>query len=293
MRFLTVTFILVLGVSTAGATVINLTTLDSSGALNGGLFAQGSQQPAGTGVFDTFLKLSPGGNQTYSQGYNTDAKNKPLDDNNAQPHTRSLALSAIPLFNCAPGIPGCLAGEQYRQFKLDINQQANDPLLSLDRVIIWQLPNPDETDANAVGGQAFGAGPLFSDVPQATGEVYDSGFGNQILLSYNVVGGGSGKSDMFLYIPNEDFKNSDFVYLYSEFGVFGKNGKVDDSSSCTSTANSGWDCHGVAQDQNAGFEEWGVDAPAPTSQVPEPASIMLLGSFLLALGLWGRKQMAR
>src|SRR4026207_2166369 len=125
---------------TAGATVINLTTALTSGELNGGIFVQGSVQSSGTGTFNVFLKYQPGGNNDSIQGYNTDARNQgspktQYDEQNSPTHNHSLALSEVPNVPCDNLlIPGCVAGTNYRQFDLDVNQTNNDPLVSLDRV---------------------------------------------------------------------------------------------------------------------------------------------------------------
>jgi hypothetical protein len=283
----------------AGATVINLTTAGTSGVLNQGIFVQGSIQPAGTGVFGTFLKYQPGGNQTAVQGYNTDARNQgnpktQYDEQNAAPHTHSLGLNEIPNPLCDTALmPGCAAGEHYRQFDLDINQNNNDPLLSLDRVVIYQRLAGDLFGGQATHGQQLGATTLFTGAGDNL--VYDSGAANRVDLNWAIVKGGSGKSDMYLYVPDKLFKTG-FVYLYSEFGLFATasgSGKKKAQAAEVPCSPGPVACGGP-QDDDSGFEEWGVRAFVdPASHVPEPGSIVLFGSSVLAIALWGRKRFAR
>lgn len=72
---------------------------------------------------------------------------------------------------------------------------------------------------------------------------------NWLKLNYNL-NPGSGAGDLFMYIPTSLFGAETYVYLYSVFGEHDNN--------------------------NDGFEEWAVRV-APGTNVPEPATLLLLG----------------
>ena len=141
-------------------------------------------------------------------------------------------------------------GVTYYQFMLDINQAQGQGknLLSLD-VLQFYTGSTPSPQCCPPGGD-FGA-PRYS---------LDAGTNNYLLLDSSL-SHGSGSSDMFAYIPTSAFAGSSgqYLYLYSGFG--------ENNAS------------------NGGFEEWGAGpASGTTSTVPEPTSVMLLGSGLLSLG---------
>jgi hypothetical protein len=74
----------------AGVT-LDLTSAGSSGYIGGAYFKQVDPQPTGTGVIDSFVRLST--NQDIEQGYNTDARPLEFDENNSPQFTRALPLS--------------------------------------------------------------------------------------------------------------------------------------------------------------------------------------------------------
>ena len=184
-------------VPSTSPTELNLTTLNSSGTINGAIFAQGEVHPAGNGVLNPFVRID--GKGTTEQGYNTDGRPLQFDEKNSANFTRSLKLSNVPQVQ--------INGVTYDEFVLDIDPSTSSPLLSIDAVRIYLEPTGNLLSYNTKTNQLGGLSP-----------VYD--MGNNFVMLNGALERGHGKSDMFLDVPASDFTGSNqYVYLYSRFGV--------------------------------------------------------------------------
>ncbi|HEV8377731.1 MAG TPA: hypothetical protein VGQ99_13545 [Tepidisphaeraceae bacterium] len=231
--------------------VVHDLTAGGTVTVNSAIFSTTDQQPTGSGVIHSFVRVSAA-NQSIVEGYNTDGRPLQFDENTSAIFTRSQKLSDMKIVT--------VGNEDYYKFLLDINQQANDPLLTLNEVEIYlgNAPNLLSYSPNrSAGGTGFGANSTF---------VYDLDFGtdNALDLNYNL-NAGSGSGDMYAFIPKRLFTGpNNYVYLYSKFGVPHAN--------------------------NDGFEEWAA-IEGPNNVVPEPSA--LLATVLLSLLLAARIRPAR
>jgi len=178
----------------AHATVVDLTANGSSGTINGALFFQTDQQPAGTGFIDSFLRVQASPTE---QGYNTDG-GFPFDDKNPHNFQHSVLLSSLMQFN--------LNGTEYFKFMLDANQSgATNHTFTMTQLQFYTansgslLPmslNPDGTIN--LGHLAYNMNP-------------GGGTTNSVITTAT----GSGKFDAIVYVPVSLFNLSDkYVYLY-------------------------------------------------------------------------------
>jgi len=259
-----VTIVMSQGAFAATVDLVN----NTSGSLNGALYYRASVAPAGSGVIDSFVRVNPGGGQDFSQGYNTDLRPLQYDENTSSTFTHALQLSVVPIVT--------IGGVDYREFILDINQTNSDPLLTLNRVVISLRNAGNLGGATVAAGSRLGASgaALFSEADVIA---YDSGSGNKVQMDYGLESG-SGRGDMFLYVPNSAFTGPNaFVYLYSEFGFL-----IGDKA-CQENANAAklQTCYANAND---GYEEWAVRG-AGAEQVSEPAAMVLLGAGLVGVAI--------
>ena len=229
------------------------------------IFQSTTYGTSGTGVIDPFLAVG-GANAETVWGYNNNetSPESPFVD---KAKTRSLTLADVPVVS--------IADTSYREFLLDDNQESggiDKSLIRMTRLEIYTVGNNPDINSlstlRSVGSLAYSL-----DTAGRDGTV-----------AIDASPSGSGKADMFLYVPDFAFailgsEATTNVYLYSEF-----------------------------EDNNDGFEEWAVlmpghlndDLPNPgagdgpvrisalEAPVPEPSALGLTG--LLLLGLRRRRR---
>lgn len=217
--------------ATANATIVDLTT-NASGEIDGALFFATQQQPAGTGFIDPFLRVQE---KNFEQGYNTDG-GFPFDDKNPDAFQHSLYIPNL--------TETILGGKEYLVFMLDSNQSGNNypqHQISLDALQIFTSNDPNQTTTTFTAGGILALNGTLVYNLDATG--------NNAVIATAL---GSGKADLFLYLPAELVKTGElYLYLYCAFG------NTDPAS--------------------GGFEEW-VFIPG-TAPIPE------MGTFFPVIGL--------
>jgi hypothetical protein len=229
----------------ARATTYDLTA-GGQATINGAIFTTADYQATGTGLIDSFVRIQDNGNE---EGYNATVRPVMPDVNTSPSFTHDLLLSAVG--------EATFSGVAYYEFLLDINQTNANPLLSLDQLLIYTrataLTSADELSDLTGAGSTLR---YTMDLPA----------NNEVLLNYSL-NNGSGSGDMFVYVLKSLFgAETEFVYLYSQFGNKGGNYVTND-----------------------GFEEWAVRNTQIT-QVPDGGStVALLGSALLGISMLRRR----
>lgn len=204
--------------------VVDLTAVGASATVDGVAFLQADPQPTGVGVIRDFLRVQS--NSGVERGYNSDARPVQLDEKKDH-HTRAVKLSELPAVTAG--------GTTYRVILLGVNQDQNQPLVSLDELRLYVSNSSKEAGYNSTTKQLGNMSPRFD-----IGE-------NWVKLN-SALSSGNGSGDMFLFVPESLLTlpgtNDPYVYLYSKFGV-----------------------HHAA---NGGFEQW---APGEGAKLPDSAGV--------------------
>ena len=186
---------LIWGASASATTVDLKPGAGSSGTVNGVLFEFDDQQPAGTGVLNSFLRIQK---TPTEEGYNTSNPAFPFDEvPPAGGFTRDLQFGEL------QQIGGSFL------FVLDINEPSggSQSLISLDQLQIY-IADTGSQNTTVLGD----LGTLLYNL--------DAGEDSTVLMDYDNAPG-SGVSDVLMTVPSSLFTGvsaTDFVILYSGFG---------------------------------------------------------------------------
>jgi protein with PEP-CTERM/exosortase system signal len=269
----------------AFATKLDLSGSATDGSLPGAvggtaIFSETSTHPAGTGVFDPFLTINSQGNSKTEQGYNTDGHTALYLDQQRPEWNNLLKVSDLAKIN--------IGGTNYYAFELDANEPSGmerdhsaKVLLSVDNIRIY-TSSTDNTGAVQSDVSKLETPSPLGTLRFALNDPLKSGSNfnitNWVKMAADTDGiadtqghnGGSGFSDLIVYIPASDFPNlNDYIFFYNLNGAHFQADVGGDAA-------------------EGGYEEW--RAVVRTDSVPDGGNtLVLLGSALLALGLVGRR----